>query len=259
MSPDYKFVLNYFCFNSAECNKQQLIKLAMGGKNKPHYSTSLGNSFNYYIKSDPGFKRVIKEIRPDWFVSIPIQIANKKKKLLLDMASKNKTRPTQKTKLGKSLSSYTKKSSKNYDAEFTNKIKKIRPQWLISQTEIANNNKKMLLEMATQDKARPTQKTKLGIRLSEYTKKCSKTYDHKFAAKIKKIRPEWFVGQTEVASQKKKALLKMARSGKDKPYWKSPYGHCINNYTRKSSESFDYDFTKNLKKIRPDWFIRSVA
>jgi hypothetical protein len=115
------------------------------------------------------------------------------RRLLLEMAREGLPRPTQKTKIGKTLSEFTKPSSRSYKPQFHRTLKDARPDWFVSQTEIANLKKKELLRMARQGEKRPSHdKTKLGQALSNYTRKRSPAYDPEFDMKIRKLRPEWF-------------------------------------------------------------------
>lgn len=114
----------------SKTNKEYLINIAKNGEDKPHYKTKLGSLFkNYIYKSessyDPVFTKLIKKIRPDWFV----KSSDVRKKILIQMAKNKKDRPNQKkTKLGKSLTSYT-MSGQCYDSAFTKLIINLRPDW----------------------------------------------------------------------------------------------------------------------------------
>jgi hypothetical protein len=119
----------------------------------------------------------------------------------------------------------------------------------------ADHKKQLLLEMAGNGEPRPSQKTKIGRALSEYTKPSSIMYDAKFHKKMKKLKPDWFWSQTEVASQKKKELIRIAKNGEDRPsHDKTKLGQALSNYTRKSSPAYDPAFDKTIRKLRPDWF-----
>jgi hypothetical protein len=116
-------------------------------------------------------------------------------------------------------------------------------------------NKQKLIEMAINRKPRPSQKTKMGRVLSEYTKKSGDCFDVDFYRSIRKIRPDWFVSQKQIANQKKKKLIEMAKNGKKRPaYEKTRLGQALSNYTRKSSTVYDPIFDKTIRKLRPDWF-----
>lgn len=109
--------------------------------------------------------------------------------------------------------------------------------------------------MAIDGKPRPSQKTKIGRMLSEYTKKSSYRFDNSFYQKISKIKPDWFLSQTDIANQKKKELINIAKKGDKRPsHDKTKLGQALSNYTRKSSLVFDPNFDKKIRSLRPDWF-----
>jgi len=116
-------------------------------------------------------------------------------------------------------------------------------------------NKKRLIQLAKSGVNRPSQKTKLGRALSEYTKKSSKTCDREFNNLKRKLRPDWFFSQTQVVNQKKQKLLKMAKNGQKRPSAdKTKLGQDLSNYTRKSSFVYDPKFDRLIRKTQPDWF-----
>jgi hypothetical protein len=117
-----------------------------------------------------------------------------------------------------------------------------------------NYKKQKLIDMAKNGEPRPSQKTKLGRVLSEYTKKSSSCFDDNFYKIIIKLRPDWFVSQKEGASQKKKKLIEMARNGDNRPSFETKIGQALSNYTRESSFVYDLVFDKTIRKLRPDWF-----
>ena len=116
-------------------------------------------------------------------------------------------------------------------------------------------NKQILIKMAKNGDDRPSQKTRLGRVLSEYTKKSSCCFDVVFYNTIKKLRPDWFVSQTEKADKKKQELIRMAKNGEPRPsHDRTRIGQALSNYTRKSSHVYDSIFDKLIRKLRPDWF-----
>jgi hypothetical protein len=116
-------------------------------------------------------------------------------------------------------------------------------------------NKQNLIEMANNGAPRPSQKTKEGRALSEYTKPSSCCFDINFYKKISGIRPDWFVSQTEGADKKKQELIRMAKNGEPRPsYERTRIGQALSNYTRKSSHVYDAEFDKLIRQLRPDWF-----
>ena len=83
-----------------------------------------------------------------------------------------------------------------------------------------------------------------GVDRSKIIIRKNRSYDPKLHKKIKKIRPDWFLSQTQIADQKKKQLLDMAKRGLPRPsHDKTKIGQALSNYTRKSSPVYDHDFT----------------
>jgi hypothetical protein len=122
-----------------------------------------------------------------------IRSVETKQRQLIELAKIGAPRPSQKTILGRALSDYTKNSTSRYK-EFNKIIRELRPDWFFSQTEIANQKKQKLIEMAKNGEGRPScDRTKLGQALSNYTRKSSEVYDPIFDKLIRELRPDWFV------------------------------------------------------------------
>jgi hypothetical protein len=182
-------------------------------------------------------------------------IADQKKKKLLEMAKKGKPRPKYKNELGSALSCYTRKASKCYDPIFDKQIRKLRPDWFMSLSDIADQKKKKLLEMAMNGEPRPKQGTQLGRALCFYTNENNKSFCQKFNRKIRKLIPVWFVLQSHTANEKRKQLLEMARNGEPRPNNKKhKLGAALSNYTNPKSECYNKSFDQQIRKLRPDWF-----
>jgi len=118
--------------------------------------------------------------------------------------------------------------------------------------DIAAGKKQQLLEMARQGEPRPNCKHPLSRRLNDYTTPNGGSYDLKFKKSIIKLAPHWFKGFN--AAENKKQLIKMAKQGKDKPYFKEYLGRALNSYIFRDSE-----FKKLIKKLAPHWFANTVA
>lgn len=231
-------------------NKQKLIKMAKSGKPRPKYGHSmLGRLLSSYtIKSssyDSVFTKHIKRLRPDWFIST----AESNKKKLIELAKKGKQKPKQKTKLGQALHTYINKNRNTYDANFVNIIKRLNKSWIILSND---ENKKILIKLAKKGAPRPKQKTKLGSCLCCYT---NRNTDPEFTRKIKKLRPDWFVLNTDVSKAKKQKLINFAKSGKPRPKIGTVLGNALVLYT--STRDGDKNFKRLIKKTRPDWFVKS--
>ena len=172
-----------------------------------------------------------------------------KKAQLLEMARNGEKRPTEKHQLGPALCSYTLKG-KTFDPDFTKQIKAIAPNWFVSRSNIANTKKAQLLEIARNGDKRPSRKTPLGIAIRNYMRKGG-NFDEDFTKQIKEIAPHWF---ENTANTKKAQLLEMARNGDKKPHRETVPGTALHSYTTKGRDTFDEDFTKQIKEIAPHWF-----
>ena len=250
-------------YDKANQKKQQLLEMARNGEEKPtalkHY---LGSVLGFYTNSksqtyDPVFDKQIRQLRPDWFMS-KSDITNQNKEKLLEMAKGGEPRPNRKFSLGELFKNYTNLKSKSYDPFFVEKIKEIRPDWIIYRSNVVDQKKQKLLEMAKNGEPRPNQKThSLGTVLGFYTTPKSQTYDPVFDKEIRELRSDWFVSRSETANQKKQELLQMAKNGEPKPSRNDPLGSALNTYTKKSKNNMSYDpeFKKEIRELRPDWFI----
>ena len=180
--------------NNSKQKKQDLIKIAKSGKPKPNSKkTKLGKVFRTYTcykysTYDIVFTKVIKELRPDWFLSTS-QIA---KQELIRTAKNDEAKPNQKTKLGTALRNYTVESSLCFDPIFNKQIRKLQPDWFDVIKHNSYQNKKELIRMAENGEDRPSRKSKLGGVLVSYRTKSSGCYDPIFTKKTKTLRPDWF-------------------------------------------------------------------
>jgi hypothetical protein len=173
------------------------------------------------------------------------------KQKLIAMAKNGKPRPSQKTKEGKALGKYTNKSSVSYCPKFDKTIRKLIPDWFISTSKIM---KKKLIAIAKSGAKKPSHRTKEAQALYNYTRKSSVVYCQKFDKTIRKLRPDWFVFTSQIMRQK---LIAMAKSGAKKPNYVTKEGRCLYNYTKKYSGAYCQKFDKTIRKLRPDWFVKS--
>ena len=253
---NYKSVLKYFDFDesisSVDYKKHKLIEIAKRGEPRPSQATKEGKCLsNYTVKNSncycPKFDKTIRKLRPDWFESTS-QVMKQK---LIEMAKSGVKKPSRrKTKEGQVLSNYTRESSPTYCPEFDKTIRKLRPDWFESTSQIM---KLKLIEMAKSGEKRPNnKKTKEGNALSCYTIKSSNVYCPEFDKTIRKLRSDWFIK----SSDKKQLLIDIAKSGAKKPYYKTKEASALGCYTNKSSKSYCLKFDKTMHKLRPDWFIK---
>jgi hypothetical protein len=241
----------------ANQKKRQLIGMARRKLPRPKQKTKIGSALcNYTSKRSPvydaDFDRKIRRIAPHWFFAHPE--IDKQKKRLLDIVSSGDPRPNRSTDLGKALRKCTTKTSSCYDPAFINKVRRIDPQWLATLCDIAGQKKRLLLGMARKGRARPKQETPLGKALFRYTSKKCPSYDPDFDKQIRGLAPQWFVTRSEIANQKKQRLIEMARRKLPKPSRKTKLGEALSNYTQKTSDCYDPDFDRKIRRTAPQWF-----
>jgi hypothetical protein len=260
-----KLAPDWFADHKQE-EKRELLMMAKRGDKRPTKSSSgkMGQRFFVYTYKrsrvyDPVFESQVKEIRPDWFVTL-WDLAKQKKDRLLEMARKGEMRPIQKKhELGSSLTSYTNRDGGCYDPDFDKQIRSLRPDWFVGQSEKADCVKMELISMANGGCSRPSpKKSSLGRALCCFTNCKNKCYDIGFDKKIRMSRPDWFVTKKEKQNQKKQQLLAMALNGDAKPVCdKHPLGQVFGCYTNPNGCHYDPEFDKEIRRLRPDWFDRS--
>lgn len=181
------------------------------------------------------------------------RVRNKKEKLLL-MAKNGEPKPPAKSLIGISLRSYLSETNESYDERFTKELFEIRSEWVITLSEKADIKKEKLLEMAINGQERPIKhKDPFGDLLVSYTNKNSSAYDPTFTEHIKQLRPDWFVVRTDVEN-KKQQLLDIAQNGGLRPKPNSSLSHALSSYTQNRRSSYDYEFDKLIRSLRPEWF-----
>ena len=251
----------------ANQKKQQLLEMARNGLSLPTYKTSLGRAlYSYtYVKSqcyDLDFDKEIRSLRSDWFVNTVdenkcqlLEMAKNREPKPIYSANKNKRHP-----LAQSLMDYTSPKRSSYDSEFDKEIRALRPDWFITQHHICKQKKQQLLDMARNGEPKPLQSRKnkhtLSGVLGAYTSKNRKHYDPEFDKEIRTLRPDWFIGQSDLANERKNQLLQMAKNGDSKPFPEvHPLGDALKRYILESSKVYDAEFDKKIRALRPDWFL----
>ncbi len=237
--------------NSATAKKEELLELAKNGEPKPHHSSMLGSTLGSYIckvcsSYDAVFDKEIRELAPDWFVNP----ADANKEELLKLARSGEPRPYHKTRLGKFLHSYINKGKK-YNSKFNTQIRESAPHWFVNP---ATAKKEELLELAKNGEPKPYCKSKLGHALKSYTSKCNTSYDLDFDKQIRELAPGWIYVNPSIAN--KKELLKLAKDGRSRPNCqKCKLGRRLTDYTNKLCSSYNAAFDKEIRELRPDWFV----
>jgi hypothetical protein len=109
--------------------------------------------------------------------------------------------------------------------------------------------------MACAGKPKPHySKHPLGIVFSSYVTKSQSGYDARFTDEIRALRPDWFETHFTGAARKKAMLIRMAKRGEAKPTVRThPLGRCLRDYTIPGSGSYDGEFRRKLKTLRPEW------
>jgi hypothetical protein len=182
---------------------------------------------------------------------------------LLAMAQRGEPRPKKQRHPLSSLLAYcTSPSSTGYDPVLTQQLRKIAPPWFLKSSVV---KKATLLQMAQERHPRPfSKKTILGTALVNYTNPSSRCYDEAFTRQIKRISPPdwWMHNQRFVSATRKEYLLNLARSGQPKP--RGLHGLQANlrgslyRYTTPHDPGFDPAFTRQLRKLAPDWLEKPV-
>jgi hypothetical protein len=194
VNSNYEMICKHFKFEKATFKNTKSILLAIAecGSPRPHYATSLyimlcsfTNKNN--IQYDKDFNDKIRSTRPEWFVPRTRKSEVKKNKLL-SLAKNKKPRPTHKDKLYRELCDYTNKNNTSYDEDFDKKIRKLRPDWFYTRSDIAKINKIKILNL----KIKPKRSNKLGIALKNYISKSSQAYDPYFTRQVRILKPNWF-------------------------------------------------------------------
>jgi superfamily II DNA or RNA helicase len=260
--------------DTAAANKAKLIELAKSGADRPNCSSEdretkrLGSILVCYTSDrsrDPIFNKQIRTLRPDWFEDT----AATSKAKLIELAKSGADRPSSTSKilveksLGIKLKHYANKNSDSFDPAFNIQIRALRPDWF---EDTAATSKAKLIELAKSGADRPSQSTekqedeiKLSRSLSCYTNEKNGSFDLIFNAKIRKLRPDWFEDTVVINKAK---LIELAKGGAGRPNgtskdrYEKKLGRALVCYTNESSNTFDIVFNKQIRMLRPDWFIR---
>jgi hypothetical protein len=266
--------------------KKKLLEIARSGGERPRYNSTdpeerrLAISLTRYAvhpdTKDDEFAKEIFVARPEWAPGYRTILMARTKEKLLKMAASGAARPDrystnrEEAKLGIALNNYTTKSQRQYDADFYNKLVKINPDWVDRLDQIYKRvaeTKKKLLEMARNNERRPNirsnnpEERRLGIALSVYVNKLTRSYDAIFTREIRALRPDWFDSDRKaIVAETKKKLLEMARNNERRPQYKSSdleekrLSSALMTYTSTGSGSYDEAFTREIRALRPDWF-----
>lgn len=232
---------------------ERLLKMAKDNLPKPKRGSKDERVLRSYCDPkdsayDPAFLHQLKNLNPKWIPKSYQEQRDKIKKQLLDLAAQGAKKPTyQQSSLAKKLSDFTSKYSQFYDAEFTQTIKKLNPDWFIDPIK---QTKQLILQMAQEGHPKPiAKKITIGWKFQRWTNPNSKWFDRKLYEQLKSIRPDWFLSS---AYKKKEILFQLAAQKMPRP--KDSLANCLNSYTQKTSKCYDQFFTKEIKLMAPHWF-----
>jgi hypothetical protein len=180
------------------------------------------------------------------------QVLAKKAKLLA-MARAGDRRPSQINRnlrlrrLGWSLSNYTLPSCGAYDEEFSQTIRKIRPDWFGCEWSVKRKLRhvKVLVKKVDEGRPRPSlRRQRLTAQaLTRYTTR-SKSHDEDFNGMARALCPDWFIDHEEIRRERMAEFLKLAQSGAPRPHglWR------LNLYMRTYPE-----FREEIIAANPEW------
>ena len=176
-----------------------------------------------------------------------------RKQELLQLAKEGKPRPVAGSAIAQCLFKYTSARNSCYDAEFSNQIRSMTPNWGWRYPE---RDRQTLLDMAKRGDERPKNKTTLAHKLANYTTVTSVSYNRALTRKLKKLAPHWW---RDTVKEKKQQLLELARSGGDKPKGSVSLNVALYRYTTKGRPQYDAVFREKLRRLAPHWFRDQVA
>ena len=121
-------------------SKLVLIKECKDGKKRPNKKHPFFGRWRSYVypqseSYDPEFVAIINKINPEWLFNKQDIVVNTCLELL-KIAKNTKSKPSHLTKLGQALHRYTNPNSHTFRKTFTNKIKKIRPEWFVDKNKV---------------------------------------------------------------------------------------------------------------------------
>lgn len=153
------------------------------------------------------------------------------------------------------LAGFTKMVSVDFGVNLFNKIRGLL-------LHSADENKKMLLEMAERGEQRPALTTKLGSAWYTYTNKNSGCYDLEFDKTFRNLYPEWYTTQYDTVALNKQMIIQMIINGEQKPtvFNEHPLGQALDTYTRKGRRAYDAEFDKFLRDYPgSNWYVSTTS
>lgn len=171
--------------------KAKILAAAEAGQPRSSLDKRALTALQHYIAKraptyDADFADRIMSLCPDWFFET--RFSHEKEKIL-QLAQQDGDHPAP-----SNMCKFTRKSMSLFDAEFTNRLMALRPEWFDNPKSL--KAKKRLVEFATTEGTlRPSQKNS-GLHLyrvfRRYTRPDDPQYDPVFAVNLRSIRPDWF-------------------------------------------------------------------
>jgi superfamily II DNA or RNA helicase len=219
----------------------------------------LGSALTTYISKksrsyDSQFDSEIRLLHPDWFVDTAA-INKEFIKKLNEKPSRTSNNPTMR-KLAGVLHNYIYLSGECYDPEFDKEIRILKPDWFVD-TAAINKDLIKKLDQRPSGNSKNMEEKRLGGALCRYTGKTSYCYDPEFDKEIRRLKPDWFI---DVAAVNKELIMKLDKrpnkNGKDPEEVR--LGHRLSEYISKKCGSYDPEFDKEIRRLKPDWFLDTV-
>lgn len=233
-----------------EIYKKTLIKLIKAKKPKPNFKTKEGSAFadftNPKRKSfDPKFYLFVKKNAPDWLES-SMTMATKSKQKIIELAKKGLSMNQIKQKI-KTFPNYMRNNSCN--KKFRQELKRIRPEFFLTRSEIACEKKKKALLFAKNNK-KPD-----PVLLRHVYRWVHK--DDKFREEMIRLSPSWYISKEQTNKKienANKEIIKIIMSGAKKPDKKTYIGNRMSALFFTNGKSYNKEIHSLAKKKRPEWF-----
>lgn len=231
-------------------NKKMFLEMAARGEKRPNKRKDpKGAIFSSYVcpsqpTFDKKFRDQIKKINPEWIE----KKSDIKKNQLLRLAKKRKSRPNWNTPLGKFFADCIyRKDRKGFDKNLYEKLKKVRPNWFVSQHQLCEKKRQEILKLAKNKKLSKKDIQKKIKTFVNYIQGKTRN-DKDFVRKLKKIRPEFFVTRSQIAKQRKKEFFLLVEKN-IRPNWMKKHRNRFHAWMRT-----DKNFRNKFLKLKPSWY-----
>lgn len=190
--------------------------------------------------------------------------ADHRKATLVERAAAGAPKPTMSIKqseedrlLTHAFYNYT-QDRDGHDPVLTATLRAMRPDWFVAVHDSAGRKAELLRRARAGDPV-PTRSgpdKPLAVALYNYTYPKSNVYDPEFVKGLKAVRPDWLEPRRSKTEANKTKLRALAKTQVTRP--QGSMGTLFANYAiRKDCGTYDPKFAKEMKKLRPEWFVRS--